>query len=99
MRASDLVTQILTFSRNAEKDLKPIKLQFIIKEALNLLRASIPSTIDIKLNINSDCSPVLADPTQVHQIVMNLCTNAYQAMQESGSVLVVSLEQVEIRPL
>lgn len=70
-------------------------MSLIVKEAMKMLRASIPTTIDIRLNIASE-TMVLADPTQIHQIVMNLCTNAYQAMKEKGGVLAVSLEEVEI---
>ncbi|NWH05196.1 response regulator [Desulfobacter latus] len=95
-RASDLVSQILTFSRNDVQDLKPLKAQFIVKEALRLLQSSIPATIKIKQNIQNDCGMVLANPTQIHQIIMNSCTNAYHAMKFTGGVLSVSLEQVEL---
>jgi PAS domain S-box-containing protein len=97
-RASDLVSQILTFSRNDNdvQDLKPVKIQFIIKEVLRLLKSSIPATIRIKQNIQNDCGMVLANPTQIHQIIMNSCTNAYQAMKLTGGVLSVSLQQVEL---
>ena len=96
MRASDLVKQILTFSRQTIQDKTPVKVQLVIKEALKLLRASIPTSIEIKQNIDSDCGSVLANPTQIHQILMNLCTNAYHAMRTSGGVLGVSLEPLEI---
>jgi PAS domain S-box-containing protein len=92
-RAKDLVRQILTFSRQAEHELLPIQIKPIIKEALKLLRASLPTTIDIQQDIQSD-STVLADPTQIHQILMNLCTNASHAMQELGGTLQVSLHNV-----
>lgn len=95
MRASDLVKQILTFSRQSIQDLSPVQVQPIIKEAVKLLRASIPTSIEIKQNI-ADCGSVLANPTQIHQILMNLCTNAYHAMRTSGGVLGVSLEPLEI---
>jgi PAS domain S-box-containing protein len=95
-RAKELVKQILTFSRQAEQELKPIKLQPIIKEALKLLRASIPRTIAMEQQIDADCGPVIADPTQVHQIVMNLATNAYHAMEPVGGSLKVVLKQVRM---
>jgi PAS domain S-box-containing protein len=92
LRAKDLVQQILTFSRRSGEQLSPLKLQFFIKEDLKLLRSIIPTTIDIRQNIDPQCGPVLADPTRVHQIVMNLCTNAYHAMRETGGgVLDVAL--------
>ena len=91
-RAKDLVRQILTFSRQVEEERQPIKLHLIIREALKLLRPSLPTTIEIKEDIDRDCEPVLADPTQMHQVIMNLCTNAYQAMTEEGGVLAVALK-------
>ncbi|HEO71127.1 MAG TPA: PAS domain S-box protein, partial [Candidatus Hydrogenedentes bacterium] len=71
-RARDLVRQILTFSRQTEEERQSVRLQVIVKEALNLLRASLPSTIEIRETIDKDCRPVLADPTQMHQVLMNL---------------------------
>ena len=96
LRAKDLVKQILTFSRQNGQKVKPVKLQSILKEALKLLRSSIPKTIDIQTDIAPQCGVVIADPTQIHQIVMNLATNAYHAMRESGGQLNVSLEQKHI---
>ncbi|OQY02192.1 MAG: hypothetical protein B6I22_13765 [Desulfobacteraceae bacterium 4572_123] len=93
LRAKDLVQQILTFSRQGDQEVKPIKLQPIVKEALKLLRSSIPTTIDFQKNIDPDCGIVVADPTQIHQIVMNLATNAYHAMEETGGRLKVTLQQ------
>ncbi len=93
-RAKDLVQQILTFSRQTEKELKPVQTSIIVKEALKLLRASLPTTIEIHQDMRSD-SLILGDPTQIHQILMNLCTNAGHAMQEKGGALEVSLENVE----
>lgn len=95
-RAKELVKQILTFSRNTEQQLSPLKIQFIIKEAIKLLRASIPSTIEIKQNIDPDCGEVMADPTQIHQVIMNLCTNAYHAMRDKGGTMEVRLEQSRV---
>ncbi len=91
LRARDLVKQILAFSRQSEEEVKPIRLQHILEEAMNLLRSSIPATITIDLSIDSSCGAVLADSTRIHQVVMNLATNAYHAMQESGGRLTVSL--------
>ncbi len=95
-RAKDLVNQILTFSRKSDQELKPLKVQLVLKEALKLLRSSIPSTIEIKEEIDQACGAVLANPTQVHQIVMNLCTNAYYTMRETGGLLGVALRPVEL---
>jgi len=94
-RARDLVKQILTFSRRTDTEVKPVQVQLIVKEALKLLRASFPSTVDIRLNIANSSGMVLADPIQIHQLVMNLCTNAEFAMRGHPGVLEVSLmEQV-----
>ena len=94
-RAKDLVRQILTFSRQSEQELKPLQISLIVKEAFRLLRASIPSTVDMKQNIRSN-SLVMGDPTQIHQVVMNLCTNAAHAMEEKGGTLKLSLVDVNI---
>ena len=95
-RAKDLVQQILTFSRRTEKVMKPVQLAPILKEIFKLLRASLPATIEMKQHISSN-SVVLANPTQIHQLIMNLCTNAAQAMEKDGGTLQVSLgeEQLE----
>ncbi len=93
IRARDLVKQILTFSRQADKEIQPLQPDIIIKETLKLLRASIPSNIEIRSDI-PDAGMILADPTQLHQIVMNLCTNSYHAMVDKGGILAVSLKQV-----
>jgi len=98
MRAKELVRQILTFSRRTEQDVQPLKLQPIIKESLKLLRASLPTMIELRQQIVAECGMVLADPTQIHQVVMNLCTNAYHAMRDKGGLLGVTLETVELGP-
>ncbi len=95
-RAKDLVQQILAFSRQAEKERRPVQIQSIVKEAGKLLRSSIPKNIEIRQEIEEDCRPVMADPVQIHQVVMNLCTNAYHSMREKGGVLEVSLMEEEI---
>ena len=94
-RAKELVRQILSFSRKSKHDRKPLGMAPIIKEALKLLRASIPSTIDIKEEISATTEMVVADPTEIHQVMMNLCTNAYQAMPDGG-VLSVTLKTVDL---
>jgi signal transduction histidine kinase len=93
-RAKDLVQQILTFSRQTERELKPVQLKPIVKEVFKLLRASLPATIEMKHQINSE-SLVLADATQIHQLIMNLCTNAAYAMEQKGGTLAVSLSDVQ----
>lgn len=96
LRAKDLVKQILTFSRQERSELKLMKMKPIIMEALKLIRSTIPSTIEIKHDIQTDCGVIKADPTQIHQIVMNLATNAYHAMEKTGGKLKVSLKKVEL---
>ena len=92
-RAKDLVRQILTFSRQSEQEMKPLQVKLIAKEVLKLLRASTPSTVEIRQDIGSD-SLVMGDLTQIHQIFMNLCTNAVYAMAEGGGVMGVTLMDV-----
>jgi len=96
LRARDLVQQILTFSRKHEQKLKPLKVQLAVNEALKLIRSSLPTTIEISQKIEKDCGLVMADFTQIHQIVMNLCTNAYHAMEETGGSLEVNLNEIEL---
>ncbi|MBW1740158.1 MAG: response regulator [Deltaproteobacteria bacterium] len=95
-RARDLVQQMLTFSRQVDQERKPLQIHLIVKEVLKLLRASLPTTIEIRQNIQSQSSTILADPTQIHQVMMNLCTNAYYAMRERGGVLEVSLSEIDV---
>ncbi len=90
--------QILAFSRHTDHELKPLKVQFIIKEALKLIRSTLPTTIQIRQNIDNKCHPIMADPTQIHQIIMNLCTNAYHAMEKDGGKLEISLTDVNLDP-
>lgn len=96
VRSKELVKQILAFSHQSNQDIKPIKLHSIVKDALRLLRSSIPSTIDIQQDLDSECGFVNADPTQIHQIVMNLATNAYHAMENTGGRLTVRLKQIRL---
>ena len=95
-RAKNLVGQILTFSRSVEHEIRPIDLAPLTNEALKLLRATLPSTIEIRHITASDALTVLADPTQIHQVLINLCTNAAHAMRERGGILEVRLENVDI---
>ncbi|HLZ18963.1 MAG TPA: PAS domain S-box protein, partial [Smithellaceae bacterium] len=78
-RAKNLVNQILSFSRQQEQERKPLDIRVVLKEALSLLRATLPTTINMKQHVAAQESTVLADPTQIHQIIMNLCTNAAHA--------------------
>jgi PAS domain S-box-containing protein len=94
-RARDLVRQILTFSRHTETELKEITPKYIIKDAFKLLRATIPTTIEFNLQINSD-SVILGDATQLHLVVVNLCTNAAYAMRDSMGVIEVHLEDINV---
>jgi PAS domain S-box-containing protein len=91
-RAKELVAQILAFSRQQKEELKPLRIAPIVKEAVKLLKASLPATIKIAADIQSDLI-VFADPTQIHQVMMNLCTNAGHAMQEKGGTLKVELSE------
>ena len=94
-RAKELVQQILTFSRPHENELHPIKVNLIVNEAIKLLRASLPSTIQIHHKIESNLT-VLSDATNIHQILMNLCTNSSYAMQENGGILEINLSDVNL---
>ncbi len=94
-RAKELVKHILAFSRKSEQERSPVSIHLIVVEALKLLRASIPTTIDIQFNADSKCGSILANPTQVHQVIMNLCTNAAQAMDENGGILEVTINNFE----
>jgi len=96
-RGRELVKQIITFSRRREQKREPVRIVPVIKEALKLLKASLPSTITISENIHDDPSEVvLADPTQIHQVLINLCTNAAHAMREGDGVLEVSLVSIDL---
>lgn len=94
-RAADLVNQILMFSRKSDTEMKPLRVKSVVKEAVDLLRASLPSTIEIIQSIESDAF-ILGDATQIHQVVMNLCANSGYAMKENGGIL--RIELVDIHP-
>ena len=95
-RGKDLVQQILTFSRQMDVDKKPLELKTIVTEVLNLIRASFPSNIEIRQNLKENCGTVMADATQMHQIIMNICTNAYHAMMNKGGILDIRLGVEEV---
>jgi PAS domain S-box-containing protein len=90
-RGRDLVRQILTFSRRREVEKRPVSMGLIIDEVSSLIRASLPSTIEIRHNISVESDVVLADQTQIHQVIINLCSNAAHAMRDGGGVLGLSL--------
>jgi PAS domain S-box-containing protein len=94
-RAKHLVLQILTFSRQAGQGKKATPIHMVVRESLKLLRATIPSTIEIRQSLKTEAT-VLADPTQIHQVIINVCTNAEYAMRETGGILKVALEDVEV---
>jgi CheY-like chemotaxis protein len=95
-RARDLVKQILAFSHQTEQEKKPVQIKPIVKEAIKLLRASLPTTIEISQHVSPDAGIIVADPTQIHQLMMNLCTNAAHAMEEKGGTLAISLTNVDV---
>ncbi len=93
-RARDLARQILTFSRATERTRICVLVQPVLKEATRLLRASLPASIEIRQEIDPDAGPLLADPTEIHQILVNLGTNAYQAMRDTGGILAITVDEV-----
>ncbi len=96
IRARDLISQILSFSRKYDVKRQPVDIGLILGEALNLIRASIPTSVDIQCSIDSEPAFVFADPIEIHQVIMNLCTNAYQAMEEKGGLIQIDLEPVSL---
>ncbi len=99
LRAKELVEQILTFSRQTTQDFQPqpVQIGLVIKEALKLIKSTFPSTIQLRLNIVSN-GKVVIDPGKMHQIIMNLCTNAKHAMEPDGGILTVELSDIDIKP-
>ncbi len=95
-RAKSLVRQILTFARKTEVEKRPVAVDLVIKEVLQLLRASLPATIKIDTDLDAGSQMVLGSPVEVHQVVMNLCTNSFHAMEERGGVLEVTLKPVDL---
>ncbi|THB74963.1 MAG: response regulator [Desulfobacteraceae bacterium] len=98
LRAKELVHQILAFSRQDDVDHHPIRFQIILKEAVKLLRSTIPRHIEIKNSLNKDCSPIHADATQLHQIIMNLTTNAFHAIGDDPGEIRITLDEAAITP-
>jgi signal transduction histidine kinase/CheY-like chemotaxis protein len=96
IRGKDLVQQILTFSRQVNVEKKPVKLNQVIVEITNLLKASLPSGIEIRKSIDPGVGIILADPIHIHQIIMNLCTNAIHAMKNKGGILEIKVDGVVI---
>jgi PAS domain S-box-containing protein len=95
LRASDVVRQLLSFTRRTQLEKKPVNIGIIMQESLKLLRSSIPTSIEIHQNIPRDIDTILANPTQINQILINLSTNAHHAMPYGG-ILAISLENVEL---
>jgi nitrogen-specific signal transduction histidine kinase/CheY-like chemotaxis protein len=95
-RAKNLVQQILAFSRQSEPMRTPVAFHLLLKETLLLLRASLPATIDMRQEVDQEVGTVLADAQQIHQLIMHLCSNAEYAMRDTGGVLEVCLEAVEV---
>ncbi|MEJ2638952.1 MAG: response regulator [Desulfosarcinaceae bacterium] len=95
-RAKDLVQRILSFSREQDIARRPIQASAVVEEVLKLIRAALPTTIDIRKEIRADSDTISADPTQLHQILMNLCANAQHAMREKGGCLTVALDSETI---
>ena len=95
-RAKELIGRILAFSRQKELKREPMQLGPIVQEALNLLRATLPTTIEIRQHIEKENGNVLTDPSQIHQVLINLCTNAADAMRKKGGLLKVELTEVEL---
>jgi PAS domain S-box-containing protein len=95
-RGQELVKQIIAFSRKKEQERKPIRITPVIKETLKFLKSTLPQHIEIRENFSAESGMILGDPTQIHQVLMNLCSNAIQAMREKGGVLEVRLADVEV---
>lgn len=95
IRAKNLVKQILTFARRSEDEIMPVRPSIIVKEVLKFIRSSIPTTIEIKHNINSNTF-IMGNATQMHQIFMNLCTNAAHSMEDNGGVLEINLSDISL---
>ncbi len=97
-RAKGLVQQILTFSRKTESMRGPVRLQLLARESLDLLRSTLPAMVRLDHELDPGCPPVLADPTEIHQVILNLCTNAWHALPEAGGRIEVKLAPHEVSP-
>ncbi len=98
LRGRDLVRQVLTFSRKTEQAKKPLSLNSMVNETVGLIRAATPTTIGIRVNALSESGLILADPGQIRQVIMNLCTNAAHAMQEKGGSIDIQLNDHSVSP-
>jgi PAS domain S-box-containing protein len=96
VRAKDLVMQIISFTKQSDQNMEPLKISLVIKEFFRLIRSSLPTTIKIQLNISIENDIVMADLTQINQSLMNLCTNAYYAMKDKGGVLEIDVLNIDI---
>ncbi len=97
LRAIDLIKQILTFSRQNEDETKPTQIQFVVKDALKMLRGTIPVTIEIKTEIDETLPPINVNSTHIYQIITNLCTNAYQAIKNKNGFIEVNLNKIILK--
>ncbi len=95
-RARALIAQIFSFSRGKELAKQPVFLNPIVKETVKLLKASLPSTIELRFNVDSECGMVMAEPTQIHQVLMNLCNNAFQAMESEVGRMEINMERLTL---
>jgi len=95
-RGRDLARQIITFSRRSEQNLKPVKISPLVREALKFLRSSLPANIEIRESLDAASDVVRSDPSQIHQILMNFCTNAAHAMRQKGGILSVELTSLDV---
>ncbi len=95
-RAADLIKQILAFSRTDTEERKAIQIQPVLEEAVKLIRKTMPPNIEIQLEIDNNCRSIMGDETRIHQIIINLCTNAFHAMQETGGMLTISMNSITI---
>lgn len=96
LRAADIVKQLLSFCRKSVQELKPVNIRQVIEEPLGLLRSTIPATIEIRKRIRVSGATILADPIQINQIIINLCINAAQAMEQTGGIIDISLSNVKL---
>jgi CheY-like chemotaxis protein/nitrogen-specific signal transduction histidine kinase len=95
-RAKELVLQILSFSRKSETERRPVQVSLIVKEALKLLRATLPTTVTLRHTIEAKEAMVLVDPTEIHQVLTNLCTNAFHALRDETGEIQVSLKEYQL---
>ena len=96
-RAKSLIQQILAIGRSQEQERQPMQLKYVVKETLKFLKSTLPSTIEVREKWDQDIGIIDADPTQMHQVLMNLCTNAGHAMEKDGGTLTISLQNEELR--